>query len=320
MNTVPLQVKAMAWEAEGVLLIDLQSADGGPLPSYAPGAHLDLTLAPGLTRSYSLIDGNPGPSPTLYRLGVGLDPGSRGGSLHVHQRLRPGDRLAASAPRNGFPLDEHSPFTQLVAGGIGITPLMAMAERLAALGRPWRLMWCVRSRARLPFRDWLASHADRVQLHVDDEHGAPWSDWPALLAALPGGAHAYCCGPAPMLAAYEAAVAGVLPSAQVHLERFGAADTGAETSGGEAFHVVLARSGQRVPIRADQTVLQALQATLPDLPHSCLQGVCGQCETRVLAGVPEHRDQVLSAAERASGQTMMLCCSRALTPELVLDL
>jgi vanillate O-demethylase ferredoxin subunit len=322
MSALRMQVRAMTWEAEGVLRLDLQALGGGPLPGYEPGAHVDLTLAPGLTRSYSLIDGNPGPAPELYRVGVGLEAGSRGGSRHVHQRLRPGDTLPASPPRCRFLLIEDSPFTQLIAGGIGITPLMAMAERLHALGRPWRLLWCVRSRARLPFRDWLARHAAQVDLHVDDEQGGPWGGWSALLLALPEGAHAYACGPAPMLAAYEAAAAGVLPPAQVHLERFAAAgpEPAVPQTDDSSFHVHLARSGQRILVRGDQTVLQALQAHLPDLPHACLQGVCGQCETRVLDGVPDHRDQVLTPSERASGQTMMPCCSRAASPELVLDL
>jgi ferredoxin-NADP reductase len=319
MLELQLRVAALAWEAEDVLRVDLRALDGSPLPSYEPGAHVHVTLAAGLTRSYSLIDGNPGLAPTRYRIGVALDARSRGGSSHVHRQLRPGQIVTASTPRNHFPLVEASPFTQFVAGGIGITPLMAMAERLESIGRPWRLLWCVRTRARAPFLDRLERHAGKVELHVDAERGGPWTGWSTLIDALPAQAHVYCCGPAPMLEAYEAA-ASVLDPDRVHLERFAAAPATIHAQAGGAFVVHMAKTGKSVQVGAQQSVLDALLAEQPGLPHSCLQGICGVCETRVLDGIPDHRDSVLSKEERASNQTMMICCSRARTAELVLDL
>ncbi|MCV0438751.1 MAG: PDR/VanB family oxidoreductase [Hydrogenophaga sp.] len=313
-----LRVTALEWQAEGILSLRLRAKDGAVLPSYEPGAHIDLTLAPGLTRSYSLLDGCPGPEPASYRVGVALDVRSRGGSAHVHRELRPGDVLVASAPRNHFPLVETAPFTQLVAGGIGITPMIAMAERLSALGRAWRLRWCVRDLDHLPFGDWLAQHADRIDLHVDARDGGVWNGWTALVQGLPGDAHLYCCGPSPMLAAYEDATRNLDP-ARVHLERFGADLPPPDTSG-TVFQVRLARDGRCIAVAPEQTILDALQSAGIDVPCSCLQGVCGACETRVLDGLPDHRDLVLSEAERERGDTMMICCSRARSPELVLDL
>lgn len=319
-----LRVAAMAWQAEGIVSLRLQAPDAAALPPYEPGAHLDLQLAPGLVRSYSLIDGNPGPAPRRYRVAVALDARTRGGSRHVHERLRVGEVLPANAPRNRFALVEDSPFTQFVAGGIGITPLRAMAERLQALGRDWRLRWCVRGEDRLPFRGWLARHAARIDLHVDARDGGPWNGWDAMVAGLPAGAHLYACGPAPMLSAFETATRALDP-ARVHLERFAAEPSGAggeagAADGETAFRVHLQRSGRTIDVGADETLLDALRGAGLDPPHACLQGICGACETRVLAGTPDHRDLVLSPAEQARGDTMMICCSRASTPELVLDL
>ncbi|MBX3608869.1 MAG: oxidoreductase [Hydrogenophaga sp.] len=313
-----LRVMAIEWQAEGILSLRLQAAGGAPLPGYSAGAHLDLHLAPGLVRSYSLIDGYPGDAPTAYRVAVALDARTRGGSRHVHEKLRVGEWVRASLPRNHFALVEDSPFTQLVAGGIGITPLMAMADRLQALGRAWRLRWCVRSEDQLPFRDWLQRHASHIDLHIDARDGGVWAGWSGLIDGLPVGAHIYACGPAPMLVAFEQATQA-LASSQVHLERFGAAPPPPQ-AGDAVFTVRLQRSGRTVTVAPEQTVLEALQAVGMDPPSSCLQGVCGACETRVLAGVPDHRDLVLSEQERARGDTMMICCSRAKTTEIVLDL
>lgn len=316
--TLALRVSAMRWECDGILALSLRSRDGAPLPGYEPGAHVDLTLAPGLVRSYSLLDGNSGRAALEYRIGVALDAKSRGGSLRVHRHLRPGDVLESTTPRNNFPLSEGSPFTQLVAGGIGVTPLLAMAERLSAQGRAWRMQWCVRDRDHLPFQDWLSRHAEYVDLHVDAEAGGVWSGWNDLVTSLPAGSHLYCCGPAPMLAAYEAATRTIDPD-RVHLEHF-AAKLPPPRADDRTLTVRLARTGATVIVASDQTILDALMASGLQAPHSCLQGVCGACETRVIEGTPDHRDLVLSPAERARGETMMICCSRALTPELVLDL
>jgi vanillate O-demethylase ferredoxin subunit len=310
-----LRVRSLTWEAEGVLSIELRAAAGGDLPPQAAGAHLDLHLPNGMVRSYSLL--NPGEERQRYVIGVGLDRASRGGSAWLHAQLRPGQVLEAAAPRNNFALAEDAAEVVLIAGGIGITPLLAMAERRAALGRPWRLHYAVRSRAGAAFLDRLAAlpHGELL-LHVDEEEGGALLDLRAAIAAAPVGAHLYCCGPAPMLAAFEAAAAG-RPPGLLHVERFTAA-AAPVTPGG--YTVRLAKSGRELPVAPGQTILEALEAAGFEPPHSCRGGVCGACETRVIEGLPLHRDSILTEAERKAGRTMMICCSGAKGKLLVLDL
>jgi len=317
MNLLSLQLRAIRYEAEGIASFELAAPGAQDLPAFAAGAHIDLHLAPGLVRSYSLC--NDPQERHRYVIGVHRDPASRGGSAHVHEKLRVGDRLAVSAPRNNFPLEESAPHSVLVAGGIGITPLLAMVRRLAALRRPWELYYCARSHAHAAFLDALrALKADcpegRLHLHFDDRAGG-LLDIGQLVARAPAGSHFYCCGPLPMLAAFESACAGV-PPAQVHVEYFSAREAPAVAGG---FELELARSGRVLHVAPGQTVLDAMLEAGVDVPYSCTQGVCGACETRVLAGVPDHRDLVLSPQEQESHTVMMVCCSGAKSPRLVLD-
>lgn len=316
-DTSSLRVRALTWEAEGVQGLELVPASPGTaLPAAEAGAHVDLLLPGGLVRSYSLT--NPGQT-HRWCLAVNRDAASRGGSRWIHESLRPGALVEARGPRNHFPLDETAPHTVLIAGGIGITPLLAMARRLTALGRPWTLHYAARTRAQMAFVDELRALAGRAGAALDlraDHEGDKPLDLSAIVAALPAGAHVYACGPTGMLDAFEAATAA-LPRERVHLERF-ANTLAAASSGG--FTVVLARSGRRLPVPPGQTVLEALLAAGLEPMYSCREGVCGTCETRVLRGTPDHRDLVLSDAEKASGHRMMICCSGALTPELELDL
>lgn len=313
----PLRVRALTWEAEGVMGVELVPLRSDrPLPAAEAGAHIELQLAPGLARSYSLLE--PGET-GRWRIAVQLDPASRGGSRRVHESLRPGAVLEVDGPRNHFALDESAPHAVLIAGGIGITPLLAMARRLTALSRPWTLHYAARTRARMAFVPELQALARAAGATLDlrcDHEGDPPLDLPAIVATLPEGAQVYACGPAGLLAAFEAATAA-LPPARVHLERFSGAP-GAAAAGG--FAVRLARAGRRVAVAPGQSILDALIAAGIEPPHSCREGVCGTCETRVLGGTPDHRDLVLGPAEKAAGDRMMICCSGALTPELELDL
>lgn len=317
-DTLRVRIRAITWEADGILGFELVPAERGKrLPPVEAGAHIDLHLPNGMVRSYSLLN-TPGER-HRYAIGVNRDAKSRGGSRCVHEQLKAGDVLSISAPRNLFPLDEGEHSSVLIAGGIGITPLLGMARRLTALGRPWVLHQAARSRATLAFADELAALAAEsrgtVHTHLDDEAGRVM-DVPAIIAALPAGAHVYACGPQPMLAAYEAATAD-LPRERVHLERFAASEAPA-TAGG--FVVKLHRSGRRIPVAQGQTILAALEAAGLNPLYSCGQGICGTCEVPVVSGTPDHRDLVQSDAEKATNRHIMICCSGSLTPELELDL
>ena len=312
-----LRVRAMVWEAEGIVSIELVPlAPEALLPAPEPGAHITLHLGNGCVRSYSLT--NPGEQ-HRWMAAVNRDAASRGGSKWIHESLRPGALVEVDGPRNHFALDETAPHSVLIAGGIGITPLLAMARRLEAVGRPWTLHYAARSRAQMAFADSLRELAEHsgatLDLRCDHEGDAPL-DLAKIVATLPEGAHVYACGPAGLLAAYETATA-TLPRERVHLERF-APSQEAATEGG--FTVKLARDGRSVAVVKGRSILDALMAIGITAPHSCREGTCGTCEVRVLEGTPDHRDQVLSDAEMAEGTRMMICCSGSKSPVLVLDL
>lgn len=316
---LPLRVRALTWEAENVLGIELVPAEPDTLlPPVEAGAHIDLHLPGKLQRSYSLLN-EPGER-RRYCIAVNRDAASRGGSRWVHESLRPGAVLTVSAPRNNFPLAETAAQSVFIAGGIGITPILAMIRRLAALGRPWRLHYAARTRAHAAFVDTLRELAERgsgeLDLRYDQEPGGRALDLGAIVGALPEGAHVYCCGPVGMLDAFEQATAA-LPRERVHVEYF-AAKEAAATGGG--FRVTLRRSGRTLDVPPGQTLLDCLIAAGAEPPWSCREGVCGTCETRVLDGIPDHRDLVLSPAEQAKNDRMMVCCSGARSPTLVLDL
>lgn len=305
--------------ADGALGVELQSTSSALLPTFSAGAHIELQLAAGLRRCYSLL--NAQEERHRYVVGVHRVPQSRGGSLFIHDELRVGHLLLASPPRNSFPLVEDAPVTVLIAGGIGVTPIWCMVQRLEALGRPWRLYYAARTRAEAPLLDRLeklaaASACGQLVLNFDREQGGTQWRIEELVAQQDRSAHLYCCGPAPMLAAFEAATCD-WPAAQVHMERF-SASAPADRAG--AFKVKLTRSGRMIEVTEGQSILDAVLAAGVDAPYSCMEGVCGTCETRVLAGMPEHRCAVLSAAERAEGRSMMICCSRSHGGDLELDL
>jgi ferredoxin-NADP reductase len=299
-----LRLDSIRYCAADACLFEFVEPAGAPLPPYQPGAHVDLHLPGGLMRQYSLV--RPYREGEGYLVGIKLDPGGRGGSRHMLEQARVGELFEVGEPRNNFPLAEDAAHTVLIAGGIGVTPIWCMAQRLRELGAPFELHYAVRARADAALAE---------PTHLDAEVGAVL-DVAAIVAAAPPDAHLYCCGPAPMLAAFEAAAAG-RPAERVHVEYFNAPPPEPLEGG---FVVVLARSGRELAIPAGATILDAVRAAGIEAPSSCEQGVCGSCETRVLEGLPEHRDHILSPAERAANKTMMICCSGSLGSRLVLDL
>jgi vanillate O-demethylase ferredoxin subunit len=325
LQLIDVVVRQPALQGGAVAVFELEAAAGRPLPAFSAGAHIDLHLPGGLVRPYSLCSD---PADTRrYRLGVLKDPASRGGSVAVHQHLlSEGTRLAISAPRNHFPLDESATHSVLVGGGIGITPMLAMAAQLQAQGGSFELHYCVRSRAQAAFLDELAAApwADRVTVHADDESDdkgeAAKLSPQALLRAAPAGSHLYVCGPNGFMdwVLAEAEAAG-LSTAQRHREYF-SAPTAAPQAGDQPVEIVAKRSGKTVTAAADETLLSALQRVGIKVQVSCEQGVCGTCACGVLEGTPDHRDAYLTDEEKADNDQILVCCSRALSPRLVLDL
>lgn len=315
---IKVLVRTLRFEAQDVLSIELVSVDGKPLPGFAAGAHIDVLLPNGASRSYSLV--NSQNECGAYLIAVFRGPGAGAGSSYIHENLRPGQELWISAPRNNFPLAEVAQRHVFIAGGIGVTPFCSMIARLNELGRSWKLFYCVRTRRKAAFINVLtelASHGDgEVVYTFDGEPGGQMLDIAAAIAAEGPNTHFYCCGPNGMLTVYRVACAS-LATDRVHLEYF-TSDVSAASGGG--FVVVLARSGRRVPIPPGETILDALVREGLQLSFSCKEGICGACETGVIDGVPDHRDMILSEADRAANGSMMICCSGSRTPELVLDL
>jgi len=317
MDLLSVQLRAIRYEAENVSSFELTPVEMRELPPFTAGSHIDIHLRAGLVRSYSLC--NSQDERHRYVIGVNRDRNSRGGSRHMHEQLQVGQMLSISVPRNNFALKEDAPHTVLVAGGIGITPMLAMVRRLQALGRSWELYFAARNHSGAGFIDELKalkarSPQGRLHLHFDDT-ATKLLDLVKIVADAPPDTHFYCCGPLPMLAAYESATAG-LPPGQMHVEYFTAKEA-PTTAGG--FKVECAKSGITLQVPEGKTILDALLEAGVDVPYSCMQGVCATCETRVLGGIPDHRDLVLSKEEQAANAVMMVCCSRSKTPTLVLD-
>jgi ferredoxin-NADP reductase len=296
--------------ASGVVGLDLVAADGAPLPDWAPGAHVDLHLPGGLVRQYSLC-GDPHDR-WRWEVAVLREPDGRGGSACVHDKLAVDDALAVTGPRNHFPLVDAADYV-FIAGGIGITPLLPMLVTTERAGRSWTLAYGGRTRASMAFRDDLARYGDRVHITPQDEYGL--LDLDTVLAGIGPNTAVYCCGPEALLQAVEMRCL----AEPLHIERFAPRAEAADSVDND-FEVVLASSDRVVPVPAGCSILAALEAAGVDVLSSCQEGTCGTCETAVLDGIPQHRDSVLTRAEQAEGDVMMICVSRAATPRLVLDL
>jgi ferredoxin-NADP reductase len=315
--TTELIVRRRSAPAEGVVVLDLAHPQGDELPRWEPGAHIDLLLSDSMTRQYSLC-GDHG-DPSVWRVGVLLDPDSRGGSRYVHENLEKGAKVRVRGPRNHFPLVD-APHYRFIAGGIGITPIFAMLEEVQREGGDWTLLYGGRTRASMAFVDELGErYPDRVTVWPQDERG--FLDLESLLKDPVDDTLVYCCGPEGLLTAVEQQCAH-WPAGALHIERFAAkaptAEEAAEALG--RFEVVCHRTGVTLEITSDMSILETLEEAEVPIMGSCYEGVCGTCEARVLEGTPDHRDSVLSQAEKDAGEVMLVCVSRSRTERLVLDL
>ncbi len=317
-TTLQAWVHTLRFEADDIISVELRPVDGTTFAAFEAGSHIDLHLPNGMVRSYSLC--NDSRESHRYVLGVLKDRASRGGSRCVHEQLRVGMRLSISAPRNNFPLHEDASHSVLVAGGIGVTPVLCMARRLQARGRSFEFLYFARSRKSAAFIAEIEALGVPVIWHFDDERGGP-PDLKALLGRrMPSTSeHFYACGPAVMLDNFEKTCAE-LGHGNAHIERFAAVEVAASADAKQAYAVELRRSGKTFEVTPDKTLHQCLIDIRANVPFSCEEGICGSCETRVLEGDIDHRDSVLTAAEQATNSSMMVCVSGCKSARLVLDL
>ncbi|MBT9594797.1 MAG: oxidoreductase [Vitreoscilla sp.] len=318
-ETLSVRVARKTTEALDICSFELVEAGGGKLPPFSAGSHVDVQVGDGLTRQYSLCN-DPAAS-HHYQIAVLRDPKTRGGSAAMHERVNVGDLIRISAPKNHFALAHDAQRHLLLAGGIGVTPILCMAERLAATGGEFEMHYCTRSRERTAFADRIAAaaFAPRVQFHFDDGPAGQRFDIAARLATPEPGTHLYVCGPKGFMDAVLAtARAQGWPEPQLHYEFFAAEVAPSATD--ESFEVQVASSGRVVVVPKNQTVVQALAAAGIDVPTSCEQGVCGTCITRVIEGIPDHKDLYFTPEEQAANDQFTPCCSRAKSARLVLDL
>lgn len=311
-KTIEMRLAAIRYLAHETNLFEFESLDGSEVPPASAGAHIAVNLPNGMVRLYSLVE--PVEEGSRYVIGVKRDGRGRGGSVCLHDTVRVGSVLKIGAPRNNFELNENAGHSVLIAGGIGITPIWSMAQRLTRLGRSFDVVYACRDRRDVAFSEAIAQLAGAT-VHVDSE-AAGFLDIRNIVDNAPEGAHFYCCGPAPMLDSFEACTSH-LPRGQVHLERFAPA---AQPVLDGNFMVELSESGREFEIPEGQSILSVLRDAGFDLDFSCEMGICGACKVQVLDGVPDHRDMVLSDEEKARGDAMMICCSGAKTPRLRLAL
>ncbi len=316
-STLDLVIARRQEQALGIVVLDLVDPDDGGLPAFEPGAHVDVEVAPGLVRQYSLC-GDPADTHT-YRLGVLHEPASRGGSAAIHGGFRAGSRVRIGLPRNLFALAPEAGRTILIGGGIGITPMMAMAYHLHRETHDFTLHYCARTPATAAFLNELneAGFRGRVRLHFDDGAAPQRFDPVRDLPQPADDIHLYVCGP-------EGFMAWVIAEAQrrgyrepqIHREYF---KSNVDASG-KAFDVVLSRSNRRIRVGEDSTIVAALADAGVKITTSCEEGICGTCLCTVVSGTPDHRDVYLTEEEKAANDQMLVCCSRSKTLELVLDL
>lgn len=311
--TARRQLTSQVWQFE----LEPETVSTYPFEHVEPGAHIDVELPNGTVRQYSLLTRGEVETGSLV-IAAKRDAGGRGGSVYLCDTVLLQARLRISAPRNHFALQAGEAPAVLFAGGIGITPIWSMVQALQQRGSAWTLYYAARSRSDAPLLEGLAG-LHNVHLHFDDEAAGEPMDLASFVRQAPADAHLYCCGPAAMLDAFEASCQGRDPS-HMHLERFNAAPLAPPSSALHACTLRLARSGIELPVEPGQSILELVRHAGIDAPSSCEQGICGACETTVLEGEIEHRDSILSPAERVASRTMMICCSLAKGTRLVLDM
>lgn len=312
-----LLVASARWEAEGVVSLELVDPSGRALPSWQPGAHIDLHLPSGLVRQYSLC-GDPADIGT-YHVAVLREVAGRGGSAEVHDTQLLGRTLGVGGPRNHFELVDASRYV-FIAGGIGITPILSMVRAADATNSVWELHYGGRTRRSMAYLGTLEKFlGGKLTVIPQDEMGHP--DLASILSfGTDDDAEIYCCGPAPLIAAVEARCEEIGKTTSLHIEHFGRGVGDEIPVTGSAFEIVLAETGLTLQVPPDRSILDVAREVIPDLPFSCQEGVCGTCETDVLEGVPEHHDLILTPEEREEGATMMICVGRCQGPRLVLKL
>lgn len=312
-HSLLLAVEAVQRVADDVLELTLCATDRSPLPTWQPGAHIELLLPSGLTRQYSLC-GDPAAT-SSYTIAVLREVNGRGGSAEIHEIADVGTQFMASQPKNNFPL-ESAHFYLFIGGGIGITPLLPMIDAVEQEKRQWSLVYGGRTTTSMAYVERLSRAADRVDVWVESERGYP--DFAAILGAAPAGTLVYSCGPSGMLDAVRTEFGRHPQLAGLHVERFTA--SGEIDMAGHSFEVELHRSGEVFTVAEGQPILAEVKARVPSHPFSCEEGYCGECEARVIDGVPDHRDDYLTEEEQQSGDVMMICVSRCKGRRLVLDL
>ncbi|MBD0859830.1 oxidoreductase [Gordonia sp. zg691] len=312
-DRLALEAVTVTAVADGVLEVTFAHPDNRDLPAWQPGAHIELRLPSGLSRQYSLC-GDPDDR-TRYTIAVLREDTGRGGSREVHEIAKAGASFDVRVPKNDFPLVDAASYL-FIGGGIGITPLIPMISEARRRGAQWLLVYGGRTETSMAYRDLLASHGDKVDLWIEAERGYP--DLARILAAAPAGTQVYTCGPGAMIDAVAAEFPRHPHLGGLHFERFAA--SGPIDTSGDSFEVELRRTGVTFTVPEGQPILEEVQNILPDHPFSCEEGYCGECETRVLEGEPDHRDDYLTEEEQENGDMMMICVSRCKGKRLVLDL
>lgn len=313
---IDVVIKSRKEQGAGIAVIELVAKDGKPLPDFSAGAHIDVHVGDDLIRQYSLC--NDPVSSDVYRIGVLNDPKSRGGSIKIHTDFIEQQTVTISAPRNHFPLDENAKKSILAGGGIGITPMMAMAYGLLRDGKEFELHYCTRTKGAGAFeQELVTAFGERVVFHYDDQAKSQLFSPEATFSPVEAGTHIYVCGPTGFMDwVIDSAKKMGYPSNQVHFEYFSA---DVDTSG-DSFEVYCEQSDITVTVGTDDTIARALKKAGIKVNMSCEEGVCGTCITDVLEGEPDHRDHFLTDEEKADNDQIALCCSRAKCSRLVIDL
>ncbi len=318
-NLLTVKVTKKTIEAERIVSFELVSPNGDDLPPFTAGSHIDVHIAGDYIRQYSLC--NAPHERHRYLLGVLKETNGSGGSAAMHDQVKEGDLLQISVPRNSFHLDDNSEFSLLLAGGIGVTPIMSMARHLAKLGKPFKMHYCARSFESCAFYTELNTpgYKDQVTFHFDDRSEDQKLDLVNLLATRPEGANLYVCGPKGFMEAVIGNAERAWPADTIHREYF-SADPQAGHDDDESFQVKIQSTGEIYDIPEDKSLVDALFEYGIKIPVSCEQGICGTCITGVLEGIPDHRDAILSDEEHTANDQMTACCSRSKSKLLVLDL